>query len=89
MEETTRKEYLSDFRFRCHEITIKGGDLEAVKTAVSMGECPFIEVGFEKDKEYRRMRRYYRKAMSFITGWERLTIRNGLRDDLLKIIKEV
>jgi len=77
MMEMSRCEYLEDFRFRCFEIVIKEGDLETVKKAILQKECPFIEAGFEKDTEFRRMRRYYRKA-----------IQNGLKDDLLKIIAE-
>ena len=77
MKEISLQEYLEDFKFRCSEIVVRNGDLETVKKAILQKECPFIEIGFEKDMEFRRMRRYYRKA-----------IHNGLKDDLLKVIAE-
>ena len=70
-------EYLNDFRFRCHDVVIRNGDTETMKEAVRNGKCPFIEC-FEKDAEFRRMRKYYRAS-----------IHNGLKNDLIKVIEEV
>jgi hypothetical protein len=70
------QEYLGDFKFRCHEIVIRDGDIEEVRKGINTGKCPFV--GFEINAEFRRMRKYYRKL-----------INNGLRNDLLRIIQEV
>jgi len=78
MNEPSLDEYLSDFNHRCHAVIVSGGSLLKVKEAILRKECPFIEAGFERDAEFRRMRRYYRK-----------TIQNGLMDDLLRVIGEV
>jgi len=78
MNEPSLQEYLGDFKFKCLEIVIRDGDIEAVKKAILQKECPFLDCAFEKDAGFRRMRRYYRKA-----------IQNGLMDDLLKVIGEV
>jgi len=78
MNEPSPQEYMEDFKFRCHDIIIKGGDLESVKKAILRKECPFLDCQFERDAEFRRMRRYYRKE-----------IHNGLMVNLLKIIGEV
>ena len=72
--EPTREEYLMDFRERCHRVK----DFEILKQNVINRECPFLECDFERDTEFKTMRRYYRKHIG-----------NGLMDDLLSIIEEV
>ncbi len=74
----TREDCLADFKFRCLEVLSIGGDLEVVKNAISDGECPFIEFKFEKDGEFRKARRHYRKFYD-----------TALVNDFLKIIEEV
>jgi len=77
MNEPSLDEYLSDFNHRCHSVLDSGGSLLKVKKAILQKACPFLDCAFEKDAEFRRMRRYYRKA-----------IQNGLMDNLLRIIME-
>lgn len=72
--ELNREVYLNDFKERC----LKVSDLNTVMTLVIKADCPFLDMGFDKDLVFRKMRRYYRA-----------NIDNGLRNDLLKIIEEV
>lgn len=73
--EYTKDDLLSDFRKRCVDVIIRGGDLGSVRDMVIKRECPFIDMQYEKDEQFRMERRFYR--------------RNDMTDDLLKIIQEV
>lgn len=55
----TLEEYLKDFRERCGGVE----DLRGVQQRVLNGECPFLDCNFEKDTNFRSMRRYYRQNL--------------------------
>ena len=61
----TIEEYLEDFALRCKSIkSIK--ELGSVKQRVLIGECPFLDCGFEKDLTFRSMRRFYRQNLEVL-----------------------
>lgn len=73
--EYTKDDLLRDFKNRCIDVINRGGDLNFVRDMVIKRECPFIDMQYEKDEQFRMERRFYR--------------RNDMIDDLLKIIQEV
>ncbi len=73
--EYTKDDLLSDFKKRCVDVIIRVGNLDSVKDMVIRKECPFIDIQYDKDKQFRMERRFY---------WK-----NDMTNDLLKIIQEV
>lgn len=58
----TLEEYFQDFVERCKQVE----DLPSVRQRVLNEECPFLDCGFEKNIEFREMRRFYRQNLEIL-----------------------